>query len=311
MKGQKRTRKMTAAALARVREIRQQVNSSLDEIETATVEEINSFCLQHDNKLQRDIKTLEKQLTLLEMETRACSEQVVQEDGNYASVLKRYSGRKTLFQSKQLCEAMQKSAPDTAIGFQINPSFQLFIKTLKSFGEFQRVQGNSSEVLLAVVETRVLTSESEICARNSFATTALRSGKIAVSDCRNKCVYILDESLGDMTTVEIQRPGSDDITELSGQEPVAICRIDDGTVAVAVEQDKRILIVDILSSRSVTSSIGLDEYCRGLAYNELYGELYVCCGGGSLLGEGLGHVKVSNISGYLMFVYHNLINNLH
>ncbi|XP_052796517.1 uncharacterized protein LOC128228957 isoform X2 [Mya arenaria] len=230
-KAKSRNRKATAAALACVRNFRQSVEKAFDKLEKSTVDEINSFCLEHDDKIEQEIRKLETQRRVVDLQM---SSYLNKPDTNTTNAIDHavnlYHCRKSLEESSRLCTEVRCSGTTELSQFQISEPLEKYLAGLISLA----LEGHKGD-----------------------------SDKLSC-------------------------------------EPHAVCRLDDDKIAVSLERDKTIAIIKFtLPAYDVSdvSLVNVDEFCRGIAYNSLFDEIYCCCGGGTFLGEGLGQLMIFTGSG--------------
>jgi len=295
--------KQTAEALAEVRKFREHVNKVFDKLEKATVDEINTHCLENDDAIDQDIRKLEKQGKVLSISYTAVGEKGGMGQLQDASI--RYHFRKTIFETAKLNTELSRPQNGEESRFQINPSVQKYIEGLKSFGEFvrrkQNIQREHVNVERIPVEYDTRDEVGILC------VTPLRTGLVVMSDSENKDLKVLNSDYSVVKTLTLPTVLANVQTANTSSkcvfEPHALCRIDDETVAVSLQQDKTVAILNFSPTFDVSGVVcaNVEEFCRGLSYCTLYDELYVCCGGGSYLGEGLGQVKVFDSAGRKSF----------
>ncbi|WAQ94681.1 hypothetical protein MAR_007152 [Mya arenaria] len=299
-KAKSRNRKATAAALACVRNFRQSVEKAFDKLEKSTVDEINSFCLEHDDKIEQEIRKLETQRRVVDLQM---SSYLNKPDTNTTNAIDHavnlYHCRKSLEESSRLCTEVRCSGTTELSQFQISEPLEKYLAGLISLGEFVRTKRNKRQVITIERMHLDLDTQSEI---GILSPTALQTGRIVITDSENKEIKIFDESCSVIKTISLfsALEGHKGDSDKLSCEPHAVCRLDDDKIAVSLERDKTIAIIKFtLPAYDVSdvSLVNVDEFCRGIAYNSLFDEIYCCCGGGTFLGEGLGQLMIFTGSG--------------
>ncbi|KAH3715066.1 uncharacterized protein LOC127856115 [Dreissena polymorpha] len=299
-KTQAKHRKNVADALMNVREFRQYVDTILDKLEKTTTDQINSFCIENDDKIEQQLRKLEKQALLLHFGTKNLKE-ASERDTSLQDMINVYYSRKVVDESKTLCQELRATSGDDARTFRIAPSIKQYFENLKSLGELVKIHTTTG--VKTKLERQVLNYDSSSDDVGILAPTPMHSGKIYVSDSENKNVKVIDDSGSILNTISFQSIFEENIEPPKTSllyEPHSICRVDEERILVSFEQDKLVGVVTLVNDTSRVSVIHVGEVCRGVCYNSLYDELYVCCGGGSLLDEGLGQLKVFKLTGDLL-----------
>lgn len=295
-----RVKKATANSLASVRNFREWVNNRLDELEKNTVEEINNFCIEEDDKIVKDTKVLEKQNVLLKFSLESLTTENTER--GMVHLVKTHGTKWTLAECKQVCKEIVQTTKADQNEFQLNPMIQKYLSNLKSFGQFLR-RGSGFRRSLIKIKTHTLRHDTTQTdgEPHFISVAALHDGNIAITDSNSKSLQILSKEFEVVNTVQIEelkvKANETAPTKTPTNEPYAVCVVDQTRVAVALEHDKRVLIINVKDMQTAEAKcIEMDEYCRGIEYDKQYGELYMCCGGGAFLGEGLGQLKIIDIS---------------
>lgn len=299
---QSKLRKSTAHCLSLVRNFREQINDIFDRLEKQAIEDIDTECIVEDNVVEADITRSENSITLIEIALKKIRD--IDREPNVPITetnLKVINGKKLLKDIKQLYQEVQEKTTHF-VNFHVNEKIVKYISALKNIGTC-KTKGNRKSEMSGKLSKYIVDMGGDTVTGDFQDVQQTESGTFLLLDAENKCILQLNKSF-EVTKLYnlIEKPFPEAATHCM-YEPFAICCVADHTIAVSMTRDKVVKQYKLSDQLAEVSETDIGEYCRGLAFNRENEQLYVACGGGSYIGEGLGHIRVYSLKGRSVQIY--------
>ncbi|KAL4222359.1 hypothetical protein ACF0H5_018398 [Mactra antiquata] len=291
---QSKLRLSTAASLRNIRQFRRKINDRFDELERMMIETIDSKCIEIDNAAKNDISELEKGITLLETSVQELNLQ--HEDTNSVKGHRDNLNLKKLLNSTKIkCEQIERYQLEE-VHFFPNKKLEKYIDALQNIGYCTKYPRNHRTTIDSIELTGI--NEASLDFQDMVKSD---TGDLIIADCSTKQILVIDENYTVTRTYDLlQSNGGSSVIG----EPHSVCCISSNEVAVSLERDKLIAIIDVKSDNGNQRYIEVGEHCRGIGFNSSTRELFVACGGGSFTNESLGHISVYSLQGDCLRYFH-------
>ena len=295
---QVKLRRNTARSLGAIRDFRQRITEMFDKLERQPIDTINSTCLEKDNEIIKDVREANQLLEQL-LECSAKLRANVRSDiGKFAALQK---SNVVARNANRIEDTLSKRIGKECNNFVVNEKVLKAISNIKCIGECRSDFGDEIEIsfdgLFNVYDTGADENSSDTPNTPVYdiqGLTTLADGTIIVADYEMKQLKLFSTDFKFLRKLSLGKYAGD------VNAPFALCRTGEFQIAVSMERKKVVDIVDLRGQGvdiDITLEIEVGEYCRGVAFSFITGELFVACGGGSFKDEGLGHIRVFDLQG--------------
>ncbi|XP_052275453.1 uncharacterized protein LOC127874845 isoform X2 [Dreissena polymorpha] len=256
--------------LKEIRSKRERINASLDELEKATLKEMDEVKASWNASLKFDVDTCSRLYTEL-----TCLSDAIQEIGKKNKELAFIARQKSEEMIKQADKYLNNNSMQTEVSlkFIIYNDIEAYLSNLTGLGhtiyitkEFTTQESPDQAIIVTgatPVSVKIPSDTSLRATCSIYGMCGMFNGQILVTDCNNNRLKLLDLQLKVVSDCD-----------MSG-DPYNMCLITPCQVAVAV--NKHIQFVSVNSGQLVKGRrLQLQHDCAGVAHHQ--GDLYVTSG---------------------------------
>lgn len=273
-----RIHKQKATIMNKIIESRKRIDKLLDDMEKATILELEKTCQRENSQMQEDNKIYTDLIFSLD----ALAGMLTVTKGDMDGEATIFIGTKRATEKIQEGERVVNFARHTTAADPIKylPDGRIvgWLKSLRVLGTFTHQQKIYTGTFLERHDVSIA-DEFKDC--DMFGSTLLDDGRLLLTDWDNKKVKLLDTSYKVV-----------DQLVLLGH-PDDVCSTNPQEAAVTLTMQKLIQFIKLVPKMYISRIIITEEHCRGIDYHD--GQIYVACGG--FKNEGDGKIVVYTVSG--------------
>lgn len=269
--------------LASIQALRGRLNEILDRLEEGVKEKMQEKFDADMNELKHDLSRCDDAIMALDAALKKLG---TKQEAELFINMKR-DGKRTLERGEFVLVAVTEHLGQEEIRFEIDESIEEWMKNLNSLGKFEHEQCAYKGVFYGKFD---LNQKSDTNTEDYVFNGSLNlpDGKTIFTDWKNRKLKLVDNNYTLRGHIEV--PG----------EPYSLCCINNQSVAVTLRDEKLIQFVSLDHMKmKLEKRFKVDEYCRGIAYNN--NRLFITVGGGE--GEIHGQLRVYSMSGDLLRIY--------
>lgn len=275
--------KLKSKLLNQIRESRKKVDKILDDLENATVTELEKECSRETLETRNDFKIYDDIISGLNGVTELFAGKKDSSESEKQAFVGVKQAKKLIKDSDRVSAFVKHSFNYEPIKFSPDTRINVWLKSIALLGSFSFRTKMYSAELLDKYNVRIPEDKKDC---DIFGCKFLEDGKVIITDWDNKNVKILSSDYKISDFIALEGPPND------------ICILNHQTVLVTLPQQKLVQFIDISPKMILTRRIATDDTCRGLACHG--GMIYVVCGG--FKGESDGKVCVYSVTGDLVRV---------
>ncbi|XP_045165321.2 uncharacterized protein LOC123529166 [Mercenaria mercenaria] len=266
-----------------IRQFTQTIVKKIEELEKASIEEVVKRHKALSRKISNDIAFLDDMIQKVMQERRIIAEHT----GNSADLfILLNTGKNNNDENLKKLTDVQAHAERVGLCYSLCYSIESFFRDLEKLGELLEP--------VDVDETKFynvkVSEDQNPCQITDI--TILQDDTFAITDYGNGKIKRLGQDFSVKQTVCITGG------------PCGITTTGESEVLVSLTLDKKLQFLSFgWFKTSLGDCINVNKYCRGVTYSGYTNKIYVACGGGDLLNEGPGEVRVYDRKGTFLKVY--------
>ena len=278
------TKKEKDQLLKEIRSERKKINDQLDKMEAELLQEVDVIFQTKLQHIESNIKEVDTKISLLQ-ENLNTVKAAMHENASERYVQVHLANEKTKCASDCL-ENLDRSCETRRI--RLDPCSYSSDPKCNIIGKIIHPQEVKAENIFGEFNVRV-DSDKKACWITDMCMC--EDGSIAMTDFKNKCIKILNESFEVRASIA------------TNDSPDGICQVGPLVLAVTLINERKVQFISRKEPMMLQQSFKVGDRCRGIAHND--GLIYVCCGGAKeRKDEGVGHLEVYTISGVLLTAYY-------
>ncbi|XP_060573283.1 uncharacterized protein LOC132731173 [Ruditapes philippinarum] len=243
-------------AVESIRQFRKEMEGILDTLEKATLKSLEEKYKNGKEKLENEIKNLQRHIDELELSSQKLTKSVGNKAQEFVAVK---TSRKQIMEANEAEAESVTNSSDVKVKFIADSTIKDALKDFKTFGLISVSNTENKRDKMYVVKRKKQVNIKHVNDRETcyiYGSCFTDDGLLILADYENKSLKLID-----MSSESIKHRLDFDVP------PQTICQISKKDFAVSLD-NQTIQFVTIGDKLVTTKQLKLDHYCYGLAYKD-------------------------------------------